>query len=204
MDTLTERQSAVLHYIVGYIQEHLTSPTYREVGHYFAINERAAYEHVEALINKGYVRKQSGIPRSLMPTEKTQLHRERAVIYIPLVGTIAAGQPILAEENIEDMIAITDSICSYPTGIPHFALRVQGDSMRDAGVMPGDIALIRKQEYATTNDIVVAKIHDGITLKRFINQGGRVCLKSENPNYGPIFTTHLTIIGKMVNLIRRY
>ena len=142
-----------------------------------------------------------------LAADYTQANRD-ALVRVPLLGRVAAGLPILAEENIDSHIDVPTSPHAYGVDkqgrAPDFALRVTGDSMINAGILPDDIALMRKQSTANNNDIVVAVLNEGITLKRFVRESGRICLRAENPAYDPIYSRNVQVVGKMVSLLRNY
>jgi repressor LexA len=199
MKAITKRQSEVLDYIKAFISEHKFPPTIREISEFFSISVKGAYDHVKALEKKAFIRLDTNRSRTIevlghdLDTDRT--------VEIPVLGHVAAGVPLLAEENLEGAVKLPEE---YVRSAPHFALRVRGDSMRDAGIMDGDVAVIRHQKVADNGDIVVAMVDDAVTLKRFFKEKNRVRLQSENPEYPPMFTQNVRILGKLAHLIRRY
>jgi len=118
-----------------------------------------------------------------------------------VLGRVAAGLPLLAEENLEGTVKLPRDFVKRG---PHFALHVTGDSMRDAGIIDGDIAVFRQQQTAENGDIVVAMVDEAVTLKRFFKEKNRVRLQAENSDYPPIFTQNVRVLGRLAHLIRRY
>lgn len=178
------------------------SPTIREIGHKFGIaSTNGVRAHLSALIKKGYLKKQALISRGL------ELTRELPgdVAHIPLVGSVPAGLPIDAIENIEGEVAVDLSF--LPKG-DSFTLRVMGDSMRDAGILNGDLLLVRKQETAVRGEIVVAIIDGEATVKRYFPEAKRIVLHPENPAHEDIIVDRnsgeFLIAGKVVGLLRRF
>ncbi|MBN2227814.1 MAG: transcriptional repressor LexA [candidate division Zixibacteria bacterium] len=198
---LTGRQKDILTYIEQMITERGKSPTIREIGEKFGISStNGVRAHLEALMKKGYIRRQELISRGI------ELVRDLAgaVGKIPLVGSVPAGNPLTAIENIEGEIAVDTTF--LPTG-ETFTLRVQGNSMRDAGIFDGDLVLVRKQESAAPGDIVVAVIGEEATVKRYQPEGDHIILQPENEQFEPIRvdrnSPEFYIAGKVVGLMRR-
>lgn len=204
MKELTEKQISILDYIENYIQVQGYPPTIREIGEQFSITAKGAYDHLKAIEKKGFIKCEKNRSRAieLLRTSRgdTPLNGESAV-NIPLVGRVAAGLPLLADENIEEYLAFPRSMVPE-SGI--FALRVVGDSMKDAGILDGDIAIIRKQDIAQNGDIVVALLEDEATLKYFYRDKKKVRLQPANKAYKPILTQDVMIIGVMVGMYRQF
>jgi repressor LexA len=204
MKDLTEKQFSILEYIQNYIREQGYPPTIREIGDQFEITAKGAYDHLKAIEKKGYIKCEKNRSRAIellkTSTGQEPLSQE-AVVNIPLVGRVAAGYPILAEENVDDYLAFPRSM--IPEGNV-FALRVAGDSMKDAGILSGDIAVIRKQEQAENGEIVVAMLEDEATLKYLFKEKKKVRLQPANKNYKPIVVNDAAIIGKLVGLYRQF
>jgi len=180
--TITDRQKEILDFIQQYIKKNNYPPTVREVARAFSISVKGAYDHIKALERKGYLRtstKRSRAIELLSPKDEST-----AIIEIPLLGEIAAGKPIFADENFERTISIPSEFLARR--VPHFALRVKGDSMIGAGIYSGDIAIIEQAEIAKNGDIIVALIDENVTLKRFFIESNRYRLQAENPQYPPI------------------
>jgi len=123
------------------------------------------------------------------------------VVQVPVLGNVAAGKPLFAEENFDGVVKVPELEIGKGK---HFALNIKGDSMQDAGIMSGDIAVINFQNYADNGDIIVAVIDEAVTLKRFFKEKNRVMLKPENKAYPPIYSQNIRILGKLSYLIRKY
>lgn len=197
---VTKRQEQVLGYIKAYIASNKYPPTIREVGDHLGISVKGAYDHIRALAKKGVIRCDNHRSRAIEVVEEER-SSESAVVEVPLLGTVAAGRPLLVEENYEGTVAVPAQLLRRRR---YFALHVQGDSMVGAGIMDGDIAVISQQPTAENGDIVVAMVDDAVTLKRFYRETNRVQLKSENPAYPPIYTQDVRILGKLAHLMRAY
>lgn len=199
MKTMTARQQAVLDFIADYLEAHAYPPTIREIADGFEISVKGAYDHVKALEKKGKLRLGENRSRAL-ELVKDERH-DRSVVEVPLLGVVAAGKPIFAEENFSGRIPIPSDMVRSANC---FALTVRGDSMKDAGIFHGDIAVIEECQVAENGEIVVAMIDDAVTLKRFFRENNRVKLVAENPAYSPIYTQDLKILGRLKGLIRKY
>ena len=199
MDNLTERQKQIFGYLRDQISD-MKIPSYREIMKKFKFNAiKAVEDHLDALENKGYIRRVKGMARSI---EIPGLRRLDPV-ELPILGRIAAGTPILAEENIEGTIAIDRS---WVQGKNSFILKVQGNSMVDAGIHDGDYAIVKQNYVANNSDIVAALIEDEATLKRFYKEEDRIILKPENSEMEPIVIRrgekNVSIIGKVTGIYR--
>ncbi len=199
---LTSRQRDVLQFIRDQIASRGHPPTIREIGSKFGIRStNGVRSHIAALIKKGFLKKQGLISRGLELTQSVANQVGR----IPIVGTVPAGVPIDAVENIEGELALDLSF--LPAG-DSFVLRVDGDSMKDAGIYNGDMVLVRKQTVAHTGDIVVALINNEATVKRYFPEGRQVRLQPENEDFEPIIVNRSSgefrLAGKVVGLLRRF
>ncbi len=203
MKELTERQREVLTFITRYISAHAYPPTIREVADNFAISVKGAYDHLGALRKKGWLKLGEKRSRTLevIREDPDQAEQQHSVA-VPILGTVAAGRPILAEENWEGTIQIPHSML-HRNG-QYFALRVRGDSMDQAGIVDGDLAVIEKRETARDGQIVVAVVEEAVTLKRFFKESSRIRLQPENPVYSPIYCQDVRILGCLAGLIRSY
>jgi repressor LexA len=211
MEELTPRQREILTFIRSFTGRHGVPPTVREIGEKFRMTPRAAFDHLKALERKGALQRRASArrtSRALTPTEGVGAPVWRP---IPVLGRIAAGQPLLAEENREGDLPIAPT--AVPGGAELFALRVRGDSMIGAHICEGDLVLVRRQDSAQANDIVVAMVESEggeaeATVKRFQRDGERVVLKPENPTMTPIVVDPrqrtLRILGKVVGLLRGF
>ena len=199
MKLLTERQKEVLDFLTSYIERHAYPPTIRETASAFSISVKGAYDHVKALEKKGFLKLGENRSRAM-----ELMHRDRAdddVVQVPLLGAVAAGKPLFADEDRSESIRVPSDLAGAGAC---FALRVRGDSMRDAGILPGDIAIVRQSPSAENGDIVVALIEDSATLKRYFREPTRIRLQAENPAYAPIFTQDVRILGILRGIMRRY
>jgi len=200
-ESLTRRQREILEYIENMITEVGKSPTIREIGLKFNISStNGVRAHLQALIKKGYIRRQELISRGIELVRSLS----GSVIKVPLVGAVPAGNPIDAIENIEGEFAVDTTF--LPSG-ETFTLRVQGDSMKNAGIFDGDFVLVKKQKDAEPGDIVVAIIGEEATVKRYYPKSGKIILQPENDAFDPIVvdrnSPQFQIAGKVVGLMRR-
>ncbi|NTV30516.1 transcriptional repressor LexA [candidate division WWE3 bacterium] len=198
---LTNRQLITLDLIISEIETNGFPPTVREIRDRLGVNSiRGASIHLDALERKGFIQRSSkarGI-KVLRRPETNNAHLQE--IRIPLIGQVQAGHPIWAEEHFEKYINVKKS---YLKGYQKaFAVRVEGESMIEAGIEPGDIALIHPTESASNGDIVVALIEDSVTLKRFHKVDDFIALLPANPNFKPIIGTEFNIQGKLIGLIK--
>lgn len=211
--SLTEKQATVLDFISRHVDMVGFPPTVRQIADYFGISPKAAHDHLRAIAKKGYLRLFPGSARGMElihpSTEKNEPKDALDVIFVPLVGSIAAGVPILAEENIETNVPLPKSF--LPQNGTFFALRVKGDSMVNAGIMDGDISVIQRidniDNEVKNGDIVAAMIDSDATLKTFHRTENSIILKPENDKYKPILLTsrdHSKIIGKLTGVYRKY
>ena len=201
MKGTTKRQQEVLDFIGSYTQNHAYPPTVREMAENFGISIKGAHDHILALKKKGLLRQDDKKSRTM---ELVGAEQDTGFRDIPLLGTVAAGRPVLSEENREGVIRFPVNMlkrnCKY------FALRVRGDSMEGAGIMDGDTALIESRNTVKNGDIAVVHLEDeGVTLKTFYLESSRVRLQPENPKYPPIYSTcDLRVIGRLAHIIRSY
>lgn len=199
METLTERQRQVLAIITDFIDDCGYPPTLRQIGEKLGVaGNIGVIKHLEALERKGYIRRQEGSSRGIALVRETA-----SASSLPVVGVVKAGQPQPAIEEIEDYFAI-DASQTRSGGT--FFLRVKGDSMINAHIQEGDLALVRPQASADNRDIVVALVNGEATLKRFYREAGQLRLQPENPNYEPIIVREaeeIAIVGKVVGIYRQ-
>jgi len=200
MREITRRQSEVLDYIKSFIDDHHFPPTIREISEHFSISVKAAYDHVKALEKKGFLKIDNNRSRTIEVLGREE-PVEHEMLEIPVLGNVAAGVPLLAEENLEGKVRLP---AEHLGRGDHFALHVRGDSMRDVGIMDGDLAIFRQQQVADNGDIVVAMVDEAVTLKRFFKEKNRVRLQAENSDYPPIFTQNVRVLGRLAHLIRTY
>jgi repressor LexA len=205
MIKLTDKQQRILEFIVDYVDEHGYPPSIREIGDQFQISSlRGVTVHLDALERKDKI-KRAHTSRSITVIGRTGATApQRRATFLPLVGTIAAGTPILAEQNVEALIPIPPEIVRNVEGA--FVLRVKGDSMIDAHVMPRDLVVIRPQKTAESGEMVAVMIGDEATVKTIEFDNGHVRLLPANPAYDPIVIDRedSCVIGKVVGLVRNY
>jgi repressor LexA len=202
---LTQRQQEVLDFIQTFTDAHGVPPTVREIGGRFHVTPRAAFDHLRALERKGYLRRRSTegrTSRALTLATPAPSRRE-----VPILGRIAAGAPLLAEENREGALPL-DPGWVGGRGDDVFGLRVRGESMINAHIVEGDLVLVRRQDHAQTGDIVVALVDGEATVKRFGRDAKAVVLKPEHPTMAPIVVREgekdVRILGKVVGLVRGF
>ncbi len=201
MNELTDRQKEVLDYIETFIRENPYPPTIREIAAHFGMSAKGAYDHMKALERKGRIRTGGGRSRKIEIIGKSIKAGRSPTIEVPLLGSVAAGKPIFAEENYESSVHVPASMIGSATC---FALRVRGDSMINAGILDGDLAVIEQKQEARDGEIVVAAIDDMVTLKRFYKEKSRVRLEPENQAYSPIFSQDVRILGQLRGIVRTY
>jgi len=212
MEKLSRMQQRVYDYIAESIAEHGYAPSVREVGEALGLKSPSTVHfHIKHLQEMGLIEKSAGkgraitlkkqlqaVPVAPQPVEIDELAPRRR--QVPILGNVAAGNPILAQECIEDYL-------TFHTGHPgdvHFALRVRVESMLNAGILPGDLVVVRQQQTCNQREIVVAMIDDEATVKRFSRKNGHIWLLPENDDYEPIDGTYAQILGKVVAVVRQY
>jgi repressor LexA len=196
----TNRQREVLTFIVEFINSRSYPPTIREIAENFSISVKGAYDHVSALKRKGKIKFEDKRSRAMEVVRNGEEWEYNNVVNIPILGVVAAGKPILAEENWDGTIPVHSSLLKKNR--QYFALRVKGDSMKDAGILEKDTALIQKQNTAKNGDIVVAVVDDKVTIKRYFKETNRIRLQPENPSHNPIYSQDVRVLGKLAYIIR--
>jgi len=200
---LTKRQEMILHFVMEYIQKEGFPPSIREIGSRFSIGSlRGVTVHLDALARKGYIER-ANTPRSIRITHSNYQPNNR-VVMLPLLGTIAAGAPIEAQEHVEDLIPVPSEMVRNIEG--GFLLRVRGDSMSGEGILPRDLVVVRPQQTARHGDLVAVLIGDEATVKRIHYSDTGVKLMPSNPAYDPIVinSEDARVIGRIVGLMRDY
>lgn len=199
---LTDKQQMIFTFIKEKISDSGFPPTVREIGDRFGITVKGAYDHLKAIEKKGYIKTEQNKSRAIVVlNDDDTMAAGSHGISIPLLGRIAAGSPILAEENIEEYLTFPENM--FGSG-EYFALNVAGDSMIDGGIFDGDIAIIRKQNTANNGEIIAALLEDEATLKIFSKAGNAVKLLPMNKAYKPIERSDMSILGKLAAVFRRY
>ena len=200
MSALTPKQQQIYHFILSYSNRHGYPPSVREIGEHVGLKSPSTVHfHLKGLEAAGLITKAEGKTRAITvcPAHGAPIPRPGQV---PVVGSVAAGAPILAQECIEDYL-------SFDTGGrtgEHFALRVRGESMVDAGILPGDLVVVHQQSDANSGEIVVALFEDEATVKTLRRRDGHVWLMPANPEYEPINGAGCAILGKVVAVVRLY
>jgi repressor LexA len=211
MKEMTARQREVLTFIRGFMERHGAPPTVREIGERFGFTARAAFDHLRALERKGMLHRRvtdKRVSRTLVLTQRPGTGgRKSNVREVPVLGRIAAGSPIYADQNLEGTIPLSADWVDRK-GPDVFALRVRGESMIDAHILDGDLVLVRAQSGAQSGDIVAALVDDEATVKRFGRDGERIVLKPEHPTMKPIIVepgrADFRILGKVMGVIRGF
>ena len=204
-ETLKGTTKKVYDYIVEYSNEHGYQPSLREIADVTGIKSASTiFYHIEKLEKSGLVKKSAAKNRAIELTARS--HKDKfankssaETSNIPVLGKVAAGQPVLAVENISDTIIVSNDLFH---GSSLFFLKVKGDSMINAGIFEGDLIAVNKQESANNGDIVVAMLDDEVTVKRFYRETDYIRLQPENDKYEPIKSANISVIGKVVGLIR--
>jgi repressor LexA len=204
---LTERQRQILDFLTSYVDAHGYPPTVREIGEAVGLaSPSTVHAHLANLERAGLLKRDPTKPRALELTERTRTQPADDVHRLPLVGEIAAGGPLLAAENVEDHLAVPETLARGDG--EEFLLRVKGDSMVNAGILDGDIVVVRRQADARNGEIVVALAGqdegaDEATVKRFYREAGRVRLQPENDTLEPLYPDHVQILGKVSGVFRK-
>jgi repressor LexA len=197
---LTKRQQEIFDFVKQYVGEHGYPPTVRDIGKAIGLTSSSTvHAHLANLEKLGLLRRDPTKPRAI----EVLKDKARQVVTppgLPVVGQVAAGQPVLADENIEEYVPVP-GIAGGDDG--EFVLRVKGDSMKDAGILEGDFVIVRRQETAGDGDIVVALVGEEATVKRFFREDDHVRLQPENETMEPIRTREAQVLGRVVGLCRR-
>lgn len=206
MDELSNRQREILQYILSEVQKKGYPPSVREIGEAVGLSSSSTvHAHLEKLEQLGYLRRDPTKPRAIevlvgssAPNDTIGLIHD--LVTVPVVGTVTAGEPILAEQNIQSYFPL-------PRDFTHadelFMLKVRGDSMINAGIFEGDLVIVNKANTANNGEIVVAMLEDEATVKRFYKEPRTIRLQPENEKYEPIISDKIQVIGKVVGLIRK-
>ena len=200
---MNEREAAILSYINQQIRDKGYPPSVREIGAAVGLKSSSTvHNYLSALEEKGLIRRDATKPRAIEVLYKNEgFQPERKMVNVPLVGKITAGEPILAAETADDVFPLPyDLVGSEDT----FMLTVRGESMVEAGILDGDLLLVRKQSYAQNGDIVVALLEEEATVKRFYKEARQIRLQPENKYMDPIYATDVAILGKVIGLFRQY
>ena len=203
MKEITDRQKQVLTFISEFTEENSYPPTIRDISDHFSITLRAVQDHISALQKKGYLSQSQKRARSIkVLSDIRDKEPELFVGKVPVLGTVAAGKPLLSEENLDGYVNLTEPFVR--PGKSYFALRVRGQSMVNAGILDGDLAIVEQASTAVDSQIIVAVIDDAITLKRYYKEAERVRLQPENPDFQAIYCTDVRVVGILSNIVRTY
>jgi len=196
-----DTQQRILEFIEQEIEKKGYPPSVREIGDAVGLKSTSTvHGHLCRLESRGLLRRDAMKPRA-MEVKSSKKQQNDAMRLVPVVGNVAAGSPILAEEYIEEQVALPETMLGDGT---HFILKVHGDSMINVGIMDGDYVVVHKQNTANNGEIVVAVIEGSATVKRFYRENGRFRLQPENSSMSPIFTRKVDIAGKVVSVYRIY
>jgi repressor LexA len=201
-EQLTDRQTRILDYIRYVTKTRNYPPSVREIGEAVGLSSSSTvHNHLNQLERRGLIKRDPSKSRTVQLVSDIEVDQERRnAVSVPIVGNVAAGSPILAEQNIEDHVLLSADLAKDG----FFLLRVRGDSMINAGILDGDLVLVRPQHEAANGSIVVAMIEGDATVKRFERSNGHVKLIAENPAYEPIVTNNVTLVGIVRGVIRLF
>lgn len=199
MRELSERQRQILEYIQKCVEEKGYPPSVREIGQAVGLSSSSTvHGHLNRLEQKGYLRRDPTKPRAIELLSPE--HRRVPYQQVPVVGRVTAGEPILAVENVETYVPLSKELFGDDE---LFVLKVRGESMIEAGILDGDWVIVRRQATAENGDIVVARIEDEATVKRFFREHGHIRLQPENPTMEPIIVDRVEILGLVTGLFRK-
>ena len=201
-EQLTERQNKILDYIRYVTKVRNYPPSVREIGEAVGLSSSSTvHNHLNQLERRGLIKRDPSKSRTVQLVADAEVAEQRRnAVSVPIVGNVAAGSPILAEQNVEDHILLSSELAKDG----YFLLRVRGDSMVNAGILNDDLVLVRPQHEATNGSIVVALVDGDATVKRFERSDGHVKLIAENPAYEPIVTTNVSLVGQVRGVIRLF
>ena len=209
---ITKKQKAILEFIKSELKSKGYPPSIREICSAVGVTSSSTvHGHLSNLEKKGYIRRDPTKPRAIeilgdKDISENTFYSNKEMIDVPIVGEVAAGVPITAEENIIDTFPVP--LNYFHASNPLFMLKVKGDSMIDVGIFEDDFLLVEQKNTASNGEIVVAVVNDGYeseaTVKRFFAKNGHIELHAENQNYAPIIPNEVTVVGKVVGLFRRF
>jgi len=205
MKGLTKRQSEVLSFLYEFKQEKGYSASYRDIARHFGFSTKAAFDHMKALQKKGAISSEDNVSRSNSIIATDLVDSDAFTISVPILGRVAAGLPLICEENKDGEVAIPASLLRSRNAT-YFAMKVKGESMIELGIMDGDLAILEQCETAENGEIVMASLgdYDGVTLKKFYLHPGNIELRPANPAFNPLFTRACKVLGKLVLSLRSY
>ena len=199
---ITAKQEEILEYIKSQILERGFPPSVRDICEAVHLKSTSSvHSHLETLEKNGYIRRDPTKPRAIEILDDSFNFNRREMVNVPVIGHVAAGEPLLAEQNIENYFPIP---MEYMPNKQTFMLKVKGESMINVGIFSGDYILVEESPTASDGEIVVALVEDSVTVKRFYKEDGYFRLQPENDAYDPIILTDVTILGKVIGVIRMY
>ena len=200
---LTAKQEQILNCIKDSLKDRGYPPSVREICLAVGLSSTSTvHSHLNSLERKGYIRRDPSKPRTIEVLDDTNNWLDEHVTPVPIVGKVTAGEPILAEQNIDEYFPLPNHMVRYENT---YMLRVSGTSMINSGILDGDLIIVRQQDHAQNGDIVVAQVEeDGFTVKRFFKEKNRYRLQPENDTMAPIICTHVNILGKVIGLFRAF
>ena len=197
---ISTKQQEILDYIKECILQKGYPPSVREICESVHLKSTSSvHSHLETLEKNGYIRRDPTKPRTIEILDDTFGLSRRELVNLPIIGQVAAGQPILAEENIEGYFPVSPEYLHNKTS---FMLKVRGDSMVNVGIFDGDLIMVEEQHTASNNEIIVALVEDGATVKRFFKEDGHIRLQPENDYMDPIIVDDVAILGRVIGLFR--
>jgi repressor LexA len=197
---ISPKQKEILEYIKSQILERGFPPAVRDICEAVHLKSTSSvHSHLETLEKNGYIRRDPTKPRAIEILDDSFNFMRREMVNVPIIGRVAAGEPILAEQNVENYFPIP---IEYMPNSPTFMLKVKGESMINAGILSGDLVLVEQISTAHNGDMVVALIEDGATVKTFYKEDGHIRLQPENDTMDPIIVTDVQILGKVIGVFR--
>jgi len=201
-DQLTDRQAKILDYIRYVTKVRNYPPSVREIGEAVGLSSSSTvHNHLNQLERRGLIKRDPSKSRTVQLVSDAEVDNQRRnAVAVPIIGNVAAGAPILAEQNVEDHLLLSPELAQDG----YFLLKVRGDSMINAGILDGDMVLVRPQQEATNGSIVVALVDNEATVKRYERGNGHVKLIAENPAYEPIVSSNVSLVGAVRGVIRLF
>lgn len=208
MEELTDRQKQIFDYIIQEINKKGYPPSVREIGKAVGLKSPASvHSHLKTLEKLNYIRRDPSKPRAIEILYKNQNKKdnklEKNMLYIPMVGKVTAGVPVLAEENVDDYFPVPAGYLKN-TNKDFFMLEVRGDSMINVGIYDGDLVIAQKQNHAENGEVVIGLIEDEATVKTYYKEKDHIKLQPENDSYEPILGKNIKVLGKVVGLYRKF
>ena len=199
MNQLSPKQTRIYEFILSFTEQNGYPPSVREIADAVGLKSPSTVHfHLKSLEEAGVITRGAGKTRAITAVHRVELPSQLPENRVPLLGDVAAGAPILAQECVEEYVPFDTN------GEDCFALRIRGESMLKAGILPGDLVIVRRQETAVNGEIVIALIGDEATVKTFKKQNGEIWLLPANPDYQPIDGRECEVLGKVVAVVRQY